>query len=148
MTKARDSQPAVPAGEGRMDRRRLMQLLAGLAAVASPPAQAQDPAKISPRSYKVVFENAQIRVLEYRSKPGLGICGQGRHFHPAHVTMQISDAKVRVTLEDGKVITANSPAGRVFASPAEWHTTENIGGELAHAYIIEIKDSAWQPSTG
>jgi hypothetical protein len=143
MTKARDSQQAAP-----MDRRRLMQMLAGLAACAAPPAQGQDAAKVSPRTYKVVFENDQIRVLEYRSKPGLGICGQGRHFHPAHVTMQISDAKVRVTLENGKVITADSPAGRIFASPAEWHTTENIGGALAHAYIIEIKDSAWQPSTG
>ena len=148
MTKARDSHQAAPTEKGRLDRRRLMQMLAGLAACAAPPAQAQDAAKVNPRTYKVVFENDQIRVLEYRSKPGLGICGQGRHFHPAHLTMQISDAKVRVTLESGKVITDDSPAGRIFASPAEWHTTENVGGALAHAYIIEIKDGAWQPSTG
>lgn len=148
MTKARVSQQAEPTGKGRLDRRRLMQMLVGLGACAAAPAQGQDAAKVSPRTYKVVFENDQIRVLEYRSKPGLGICGQGRHFHPAHLTMQISDAKVRVTLENGKVMMDDSPAGRIFASPAEWHTTENIGGALAHAYIIEFKDNAWQPSTG
>lgn len=130
------------------ERRRLLQLLAGLGACAAAPADAQDPAKLSPRTYKVVFENDKIRVLEYLSRPGLGICGQGRHYHPAHVTMQLSPAKVKVTLEDGVVKVAEVPAGKIFASPAEWHTTENVGGALARAYIVEFKDGAWKPSTG
>jgi len=125
-----------------------LQLLAGLSAFAVAPARSQDAAKVSPRTYKVVFENDKIRVLEYLSRPGLGICGQGRHFHPAHVTMQLSDAKVKVTQEDGKVMMVDAPAGLIFASPAEWHTTENVGGVRAHAYIVEFKDGAWQPSTG
>ncbi|MES2148757.1 MAG: cytoplasmic protein [Pseudomonadota bacterium] len=133
---------------GGADRRRILQILAGLGAAAAAPVAAQDAAKVSPRTYKVVFENDKIRVLEYVSKPGLGICGQGRHYHPAHVTMQLSDAKVRLTLEDGTVLLKEAPAGAIFASPAEWHTTENVGGAHAHAYIVEFKDTAWRPSTG
>jgi hypothetical protein len=31
---------------------------------------AQDPVKTSPQYYKVLLENDQVRVLEYRLKPG------------------------------------------------------------------------------
>lgn len=109
---------------------------------------AQDAAKVSPRTYKVVFEDDRVRVLEYVSKPGLGVCGQGRHYHPAHLTMQLTDLKIKVTEENGGSKTADVPAGRMFASPAEWHTTENIGAGAARAYIVEYKDKAWRPSTG
>ena len=34
---------------------------------------AQDAAKISPRTYKVVYEDDKVRVLEYVSRPGLGV---------------------------------------------------------------------------
>ena len=109
---------------------------------------AQDAAKVSPRTYKVVFEDNRVRVLEYVSKPGLGVCGQGRHYHPAHLTMQLTDVRVKVTQDDGSSKTADVPAGRMFASPAEWHTTENIGAAGARAYIVEYKDKGWRPSTG
>jgi hypothetical protein len=33
-------------------------------------ASAQDPVKTSPQYYKVLLENDQVRVLEYRLKPG------------------------------------------------------------------------------
>lgn len=139
-----------PAGDASAARRHTLKILAGLtaAAAADPAAHGQDAAKVSPRTYKVVFENDKIRVLEYVSKPGLGICGQGRHFHPSHVTMQLTNAKVKLTTDDGGLVTVDVPAGRVFASPAEWHTTENVGRSNAHAYIIEFKDGAWLPSTG
>ncbi len=109
---------------------------------------AQDAAKVSPHTYKVVFEDDKVRVLEYVSKPGLGVCGQGRHYHPAHLTMQLTQVKVKVTEDNGNSATHDVPAGRMFASPAEWHTTENIGGANARAYIVEYKDKAWRPSTG
>ena len=74
---------------------------------------AQDAAKVSPRTYKVVFEDDRVRVLEYVSKPGLGVCGQGRHYHPAHLTMQLTDLKIKVTEENGGSKTADVPAGPV-----------------------------------
>jgi beta-alanine degradation protein BauB len=135
-----------------LDRRDLLKLLAGLGlglgVAASAGVQAQDAARVNPRSYKVVFENEKIRVLEYTSKPGLGICGQGKHYHPAHATVQLTDATVKLTTAQGKQVTVEAKAGTVFGSPAEWHVTENVGGNEAHAYIIEFKDGSWKPSTG
>lgn len=109
---------------------------------------AQDAAKVSPRTYKVVYEDDKVRVLEYVSRPGLGVCGQGRHYHPAHLTMQLTDVKVKEVQDDGSSKSAEAPAGLVFSSPAGWHTTENIGSTKARAYIVEYKDKAWRPSTG
>lgn len=121
-------------------------ILACLALASSVPAQ--DAATVSPHTYKVMFEDDRVRVLEYVSKPGRGVCGQGRHYHPAHLTMQLTDVKVKVLMEDGSSQTISVPAGRMFSSPAEWHTTENVGGANARAYIVEYKDKAWRPSTG
>ena len=50
-----------------------------------------------PRNYRVMFENDKVRVLDYASLPGGGVCGVGRHTHPAHVTVQLTPVKVRVT---------------------------------------------------
>ena len=129
----------------RMSRRRILAILAGIGAAGA--AAAQDAAKLTPRSYKVVFENDKLRVLEYISKPGLGICGQGRHFHPAHLTIQVTDAQVRV-VQAGKTVVAQGKAGDMFWEPEGWHSVENIGGIEARAYMVELKDSAWKPSTG
>ena len=59
-------------------------------------AQAQDAAKSQPDSYRVAFENDQMRVLEFWSRPGMGMCGVGQHSHPAHLTIALTAAKVRV----------------------------------------------------
>jgi hypothetical protein len=42
----------------------------------------QDPVKTSPQFYKVLLENEQVRVLEYRLKPGEE---ERMHSHPAGV---------------------------------------------------------------
>ena len=133
----------------KLSRRDILLLLAAIGgSAAGAPARAQDPAKISPRSYKVLFENDKVRVLEYISKPGLGVCGVGRHFHPAHVTVSLSGGKAKATKEDGTVVTGNARPGTVFWAPAEIHDVENVSKGTMHAYIIEIKDKDWKPSTG
>ena len=131
-----------------MSRRDALSLLGLMGLVGANDAVAQDAAKVNPRSYRVLLENDKLRVLEYRSRPGFGVCGQGKHSHPAHLTVAMTDAKVKVITEDGKVITAEPKAGAVFWSPAETHTTENISGRPMRAYLIEIKDQQWVPSTG
>ena len=129
----------------RMSRREILAILAGIGAAGA--AVAQDAAKLNPRSYKVVFENERLRVIEYVSRPGLGICGQGRHFHPAHLTIQVTDAQVRI-VQAGKTVVAQGKAGDMFWEPEGWHSVENIGGSEARAYLVELKDKAWKPSTG
>jgi quercetin dioxygenase-like cupin family protein len=129
----------------RADRRRL--LLAGAAGIATEwlgasRAQAQDPVQTQSKSFRVVLENENVRVLEFVSRPGQELCGVGKHSHPAHLTVALSDAKVRVTLPDGKRIIAGNKPGDVFWSEAETHSTENIGGNNIRALIVEIKSRA------
>ncbi len=118
-------------------RRELLALFAALGAGAAMPAASQDAVKVAPRNYRVAFENEKVRVLEFYSRPGVGLCGQGRHSHPAHLTVAITDAKARVLLADGRVIVAENKAGDMFWSPAETHTVENVGKGDVRAYMGE-----------
>ena len=124
-------------------RRDLLALFTAFAAEA----RAQDAVKAAPRNYRVAFENEKVRVLEYFSRPGLGLCGQGAHYHPAHLTVALTDSKARVTFPDGKVVVAQDKAGDMFWAPAGTHTVENVGPNVVRAYIVETKDADWKPST-
>src|SRR5215204_3323221 len=110
-------------------------------------ALAQDAVSAEPRSFRVVVDNPTVRVLEYKSRPGLGVCGQGLHYHPAHVTVSLTGAKLKKT-EHGKVSLVDIPPGHVFYAEAETHAAEVIGGAGTRPYIIELKGKDWQPSTG
>lgn len=131
----------------KLSRREILTMLAALGVPASE-VRAQDASKVNPRSYKVVFENERLRVLEFNSRPGMGVCGKGRHSHPAHLSIPLTDSKVKVTTADGKVIVAQGKAGEMFWSPAETHTVENLSGADVRAYMVELKDKDWAPSTG
>ena len=129
-----------------LTRRQVIALLAAFG--VSREALAQDPARTNVRSYKVVFENDRVRVLEYVSRPGLGICGRGRHSHPPHLNVLLTDAKAKITTADGKTFIGQRKAGEVFWEDAATHSVENIGGSSVRAYMVELKDRDWQPSTG
>ena len=116
-------------------------LLALLPALALPEiSSAQDAAKTQPQSYRVAFENDRVRVLDYNGRPGMGVCGDGMHSHPAHLAVLLSNGKVRIRTPDGKVeVHTDTPIGSVFWSNAETHEVENIGGTDVRILIIEIK---------
>lgn len=128
-----------------LDRRQALAFLSALGVSAE--AVAQDAATSDPRSFRVVVDNASVRVLEYRSRPGLGVCGQGLHYHPAHVTVSLTGAKLKKT-ENGKVSFVEIPPGHVFYAEAETHAAEIIGGSGTRTYIVELKNRDWKPSTG
>lgn len=132
-------------GNGALNRRKLVMLLAAFG--VTPGALAQDPSTADPRSFRVVLENDRVRVLEYKSRPGLGVCGQGMHYHPAHVTVSLTGAKLKKT-ENGIVTFPVVPPGHVFFAEAETHSAEVIGGSGTRIYIIELKGKDWKPSTG
>ena len=113
--------------------------IVGLVAAATGSAlAAQDPTKVQPRSYRVVFENAEIRVLEYSSIPGMGVCGTGVHSHPRHLSIALTPARVRVTA-NGKTFVATNKEGDVWYEPAGTHEAENISGRGARALMVEFK---------
>jgi hypothetical protein len=104
--------------------------------------QAQDAVKAQPQSYRVALENDKLRVLEYNSRPGMGVCGNGMHSHPAHLTVLVSGATVRIKTPNGKIVEQNDvPLGTVFWSEAETHDVENIGGSNVRCLIIELKSA-------
>jgi hypothetical protein len=128
-----------------LSRRQAMALLAAWGVVDD--AAAQDAAATDPRSFRIVLENERVRVLEFKSRPGLGVCGHGMHYHPAHVTVSLTGARVKRT-EDGQVNFVDIPPGHVFYAPAQTHSAEIIGGLGTRTYIIELKGKDWKPSTG
>ena len=97
---------------------------------------------------KVLFENDRTRVLEYHTNAGKNICGLDVHYHPAHVYIMLTDAKIRVVEADGREHIEDAKAGEVGWEPAETHRAENIMGNNAACYLIEFKDKDWKPSTG
>jgi hypothetical protein len=118
-------------------------LLVGLGGLAArfgiPRAEAQDAAKVMPRAYRVAFENDQLRVLDFVGRPGMGVCGEGMHSHPAHLTVVMSDWKGRATSPDGAVTGRDKKAGDVFWSEAETHKVENTGKTASRVLIVELK---------
>jgi len=120
-------------------RRALLALLPML--VMTEDSSAQDAVQSQPQSYRVAFENDKVRVLEYNGRPGMGVCGDGMHSHPAHLTVLLTTGKVRVKTPDGKVEVHNDPVGAVFWSNAETHEVENISGSNIRALLIELKSA-------
>jgi beta-alanine degradation protein BauB len=128
-------------------RRDVLLLLATLG-VPLASARAQDPTKTEPRTFRIMFENDKVRVLEYTARPGLGVCGAGKHSHPDHVTVTLTPAKVKVTRNDGSSFVNDLKAGEAFWEPASTHMAENVGGSGARMVLVEIKDKNWKPATG
>jgi hypothetical protein len=118
----------------------LLAALAGLAAQAkSGTVAAQDAVKVMPRAYRVALENEQVRVLEFTGRPGMGVCGDGMHSHPAHLTVVLSDFKTLSTTPDGTTHRFERKQGDVFWSEAETHQVENTAAGNSRVLIIELK---------
>lgn len=120
-------------------------LLAGFASLATlslDDAHAQDPAKVMPRAYRVALENDQLRVLEFTGRPGMGVCGQGMHSHPAHLTVVLSDWQGLATTPDGITKNRERKLGDVFWSEAVTHKVENTGATNSRVLIVELKTPA------
>ena len=121
-------------------------ILAGLGSLTAhldlSDASAQDPAKVMPRAFRVAFENDKVRVLEFTGRPGLGVCGEGMHSHPAHLTVVLTDMQVRASTPDGPASGRSRKAGDVFWSEAETHKVENAGKTISRSLHIELKTPA------
>lgn len=88
---------------------------------------------------KVVLDNESVRVYEFESKPGKDVCGAGKHSHPAHLTVFLTDATITITTPDGKVSTKKFKAGNTIWSPSETHMVVNGGSGETKCQLVEVK---------
>ncbi len=86
-----------------------------------------------------IVDNEKVRVYSYEASPGKDVCGLGKHSHPAHLTVLLTDANITITSPDGKVSSVKMKAGSSFWSEAEIHTVINSGTNEVKCQIIELK---------
>jgi quercetin dioxygenase-like cupin family protein len=97
---------------------------------------AQDPVSVSPKIYKVLLDNDQVRVLDIRMQPG---DKSPMHSHPNSVIYALSAGTVRFTSEDGKANEVKFENGQCLWRPAEKHEPQNVGKTEVHVIQIELK---------
>ena len=107
---------------------------ATIAAFAVPPTM--DPVKLSPRYYAVRLDNARVRVLEFRLKPGEK---EVMHSHPEGIVFALANATVKTFLPDGTSVAYPSRKGDVMWRDAVTHSGENVGSTEAHYLAVELK---------
>ncbi len=125
---------------------RLSSLIAGIAvgsamtggvmSVSSRALSVQDPVTQSPQYDKVLLENDDVRVLEYRLKPGEK---EPLHSHPEGVIYGFTDSRIKITSPDGKVTENFGKTGDVFWRKPVTHALENVGETEVHSLAVEIK---------
>jgi hypothetical protein len=109
----------------------------GMVSVAS--AQTVEPSyKGDPSVYKVIFEDANFRVITIDRKKGVK---DKAHSHPvAGVIYNITDCKTKLTTPDGASRENDGKAGTASATPiVASHQAENIGSADCKQVIVEKK---------
>jgi quercetin dioxygenase-like cupin family protein len=97
---------------------------------------AQDPAKVDAAHYKVLIDNASVRVLEVNHAPG----GKSvMHAHPEAIILPLTASKVRFNTPDGKFTDSELPNESASCAPAGLHNPANIGTTPVRAIVVEFK---------
>jgi quercetin dioxygenase-like cupin family protein len=98
--------------------------------------RAQDPVKVDPKHYTVVFENDAVRVLRIRYAPGEKSV---MHAHPDSVAVFLTDHKNKMTLPDGTAQVMSGKGGDAQFTPAGQHLPENVGDKPMELILVELK---------
>jgi quercetin dioxygenase-like cupin family protein len=114
-----------------MKKLRLALVLAALPVAAS----AQDPVKVDPAHYKVLIDNASVRVLKISYAPG---SKSPMHAHPDTVVVPLADAKATFGLPDGKTQDVDLKKDTATFSPAGLHAPV-AGATGVDAILVEFK---------
>ena len=121
---------------------RRLTLLSLVMAALSTVALAQDPVKVDPAHYKVILDNASVRVLNITYPVG----GKSTmHQHPESIAVALTPASVRFGLPDGKSEDSQLANEEAVYRPALSHSPANTG--KAPFQIIQIEFKAAKPGT-
>jgi hypothetical protein len=99
-------------------------------------ALAQDPVKVDSAHYKVLLENASVRVLRVDYPAG---AKSPMHQHPDNMVIALSSAKVKFTAPDGKTQDADLTNESALYDAAGSHSGAIVGGGPVNAVIVEFK---------
>jgi oxalate decarboxylase/phosphoglucose isomerase-like protein (cupin superfamily) len=113
--------------------------IASLVLIWSVVGLAQDPVKVDPGHYKVVLENASVRVLRIHYPAGEK---SPMHQHPDAIVVPLGASTVRFTLPDGKSEELNMPSESATYTPAGTHSPANVGAGPIDAVLVEFKSAA------
>jgi quercetin dioxygenase-like cupin family protein len=100
---------------------------------------AQDPVKVDSAHYKVIFENASVRVLKINYAAG---AKSQMHQHPDAIVVPLADSKVQFTMPDGKAEDASLANEVAQYMPAATHNPANVGTGAVEAVLVEFKAKA------
>ncbi len=100
---------------------------------------AQDPVKVDPTHYTVMFENASVRVLKINYAAG---SKSVLHQHPDAIVIPLAASKVRFATPDGKSQDVDMPSESATYSAAGTHTPANIGTGRIDGILVEFKAAA------
>jgi quercetin dioxygenase-like cupin family protein len=113
--------------------------IVSLVLVYSASALAQDPAKVDPTHYKVVFENPSVRVLRIDYAPG---SKSTMHQHPDSIVIPLGTSKVTFATPDGKSIDQELASEAAMYTPAGVHLPSNTGTGSVDALLVDFKAPA------
>jgi quercetin dioxygenase-like cupin family protein len=113
--------------------------IVSLGVVWSAAALAQDAVRVDPAHYKVVLDNASVRVLKIGYPPG---AKSSMHQHPDSIVVPLAPAKVRFALPDGTSQDSELATESAMYTPAGLHNPANVGTGAVDALLIEFKGAA------
>lgn len=110
----------------------------GVVLAASLPlaAAAQDPVKVDASHYKLLVDNASVRVLKVDYAVGEK---SAMHSHPDAILVPLGSAKARFTLPDGKTQDMEVTKEVAAWTPAGTHNPANVGTTPVDAILVEFK---------
>ena len=90
---------------------------------------------------KVLIDNDKMKVVEHISQPKGDVCGIGMHHHEPHLTIVLTDAKVRITPENGQPQEMEVKSGTsIWFDAAETHSVSNIGDQPTKMILVYLKE--------
>ena len=119
--------------------RRSLAMIIGCVAASASVAVAQDPVQVSPKDYRIEFENPWVRVLRVKEGPHDKV---PIHRHPASVAVYLTNAHQKITGADGTAQEVTRTAGEVSYRDAVEHAEENLSDQGMEAVVVELKPGA------
>ena len=89
---------------------------------------------------KVILDNDKMKVVEHTSYPQGDVCGEGMHHHDPHLTVVISDAKVKITPEEGEPQIVEVKSGTSIWFESDTHSVVNVGDKPTKMILIYLKE--------